>query len=287
MNGGIHGCDVFSTGFPTKAAGFEVRPITQEGRNSYRQTMEGVASPTQHVPYGVPALVWGCLALDEQSAFFELRDCLHRMHEARPAPGFKAELELIRAFIDRYHTRVNQRAITAGVYFAPAFICVNTAQLKWLVGRCKTSINNGFLQLGFLSSKTKVRRLLLSVLPEMAPFPAAARQWTMRYTDTAASTPAAIQPRKALPTPKIHLPSVIVEGPPDLSVGADGPFSRSDERVVLEPFDLALDRRPQFEIPDRWADFPEEKVPERPEEDEWPSFDPTGTQGSVEITWRF
>jgi hypothetical protein len=234
--------------------------------------MEGVASPTQHVPYGVPPLVWSCLAFDEQFGFFKLRDCLHKMHDARPVPSFKTELELIRAFIDRSPTRVNERAITAGVCFAPAFICVNTAQLKRLIGRCKTSINNGFLQLGFLSSKTKVRRLLLSVLPEMAPFPAAARQWTMRYTDTTATIPFPAQPQKALPTPKIHLPSV------------EDVNGRSDQTVVLDLFDLPGDGRSPFEMFERLADFPEETASDK---DDWPSFDVARTPGSVEITWRF
>jgi hypothetical protein len=62
------------------------------------------------------------------------------------------------------------------------FICVNTRQLKDFLGRCKSSINGSFQQLGYVAvpTKSKARTCVLSLLPGLVNEPNILRQWTVR-----------------------------------------------------------------------------------------------------------
>jgi hypothetical protein len=81
------------------------------------------------------------------------------------------------------------RAKVAGLAAAGPFIAVNTQQLKGLIGRCKSSINNGLQESGYLTVKTrtKSRECILLILPSLKMDPGAMRHWSLRFTRTGAA----------------------------------------------------------------------------------------------------
>jgi hypothetical protein len=83
-------------------------------------------------------------------------------------------------FIERSPVGVESRCILTGVAFAGAYCCVNTRQLKSLLGRSKSSINGGFQQLGYVSVKARAAECIEAILPWLTKDVNAFRQWTVR-----------------------------------------------------------------------------------------------------------
>jgi hypothetical protein len=94
---------------------------------------------------------------------------------------FRNEVQLI---IDGTPFGREERSIVCGIAVAGPLIAVNTRQLKSLIGRCKSSINGSFRQLGYLAVKTKskARECVLVILPSLKGDPGSLRQWTVRFS---------------------------------------------------------------------------------------------------------
>jgi hypothetical protein len=75
-----------------------------------------------------------------------------------------------------------------GIAFAGPFICVNTRLLKSFLGRCKSSINGGFQQLGYVAirTKTKAHACILAIMRSLANDSNVMRQWSVRSASPAA-----------------------------------------------------------------------------------------------------
>ncbi|OHT00797.1 hypothetical protein TRFO_07779 [Tritrichomonas foetus] len=130
---------------------------------------------------------WELLPCEDKIEFISLREALHAqhcsIHKDHTNSTFQNDLQMIYAFIERRPDQKEIRSIVSGICFAGNYICVNTRQLKHFIGRCKSSINNGFQQLGYVSAKTKVRNCIISALPSLLHDPALLRQWTMRFSE--------------------------------------------------------------------------------------------------------
>lgn len=102
----------------------------------------------------------------------------HDRHQAT----FQQEIKNIIQFVERSKEDREERALAAGLIYTGTYFCVNTQQLKKLIGRCKSSINSGFQQMGFMSMKmkTRARSCLFSALPSLMNDTSSARQWTVR-----------------------------------------------------------------------------------------------------------
>lgn len=100
----------------------------------------------------------------------------------RHTATFQQEISRIVRFVDICPDRREQRALAAGLIYTGTYFCVNTQQLRKLICRCKSSINNGFQQLGFVSlkMKAKAQSCLLSALPCLMHDAFSIRQWTVR-----------------------------------------------------------------------------------------------------------
>jgi len=136
------------------------------------------------VPIGI---VDSCqLSPDDLSEFNKLKEYFHQQQSTkqsdRHVSSFPQEIQKIIMFIERRVDDRENRAIASGLAYNGSFICVNTRQLKHFIGRCKSSINSGFQQLGYSSLKTKSRAhaCLLSVLPSLSNDVISSRQWTVR-----------------------------------------------------------------------------------------------------------
>ena len=127
------------------------------------------------------------LPQDDKAQYVQMREVFqneqeHAMHE-RHQSHFREQIERIRRWVDARIVHRQVRGLIAGLISCGAYICVNTRQLQKLMGRCKSSINNGFQQLGYCSVKSKSRasQCLLTTLPCLVKDQRLSRQWTVRY----------------------------------------------------------------------------------------------------------
>lgn len=134
----------------------------------------------------VPMSYWENMALKDKTEFIQLRDSFHQNQKTsvkdRRLVSFSNEMQMVLNFTEKNDTYRENKCILIGVAFAGPFICVNTRQLKTFLGRCKSSINGSFQQLGYvaLRTKSKARNCVLSVLPSLSNESNLLRQWSVR-----------------------------------------------------------------------------------------------------------
>jgi hypothetical protein len=203
----------------------------------------------------VPLFFWNQLSPDDKSEFIRLRSSFHETQKTsskdRHSITFQRELNIAFQYVERQLEHIDARAILTGVCFAGPIVCVNNRQLKSFLGRCKSSINGSFQQLGFtaLRSKSKARDCVMAVLPALRGSPIA-RQWTARYVSADA------QFCFLSSIPHDHLPLILPEDlyderRPPLPVYPPAPLTIL-KPTILEDDPLALD--------DFWErDEPEER----------------------------
>lgn len=166
---------------------------------------------SRHDQINLPGNYWSRLSKEDQVEFHTL--CLH-FHQSQKVPSkdrrlvsFSNELATILKYIEHSETNREIRTILCGVAFGGPFICVNTRQLKNFLGRCKSSINGSFQQLGYvaLRTKSKARSCVLSIIPSLINDQNILRQWTVRCAcDTAMFC-------FVTSIPNLHLPEITDE----------------------------------------------------------------------------
>ena len=133
-----------------------------------------------------PHKFWNLLTSDDKSEFLKLRSTFHRSGCAsgkdRRVATFRKELCSVLSFLERDQVHREERCIVSGIAFAGPFICVNTRQLKAFLGRCKSSINGSFQQMGYvaLRTKAKARNCITTIMKPLFKEQAILRQWTVR-----------------------------------------------------------------------------------------------------------
>jgi hypothetical protein len=139
----------------------------------------------------VPLSYWNQVSQDDQTEFMQLRAHLRRgqqpMSKDVRIASLRRELLLVLSYLERSPDNMEARAILAGICFVGPAVCVNTGQLKSLIGRCKSSINGCFKQLGFVAvrTKAKARGFIAAALTSLKDRPEMIRQWTVRCTSSA------------------------------------------------------------------------------------------------------
>ncbi|EAY09688.1 hypothetical protein TVAG_098240 [Trichomonas vaginalis G3] len=129
---------------------------------------------------------WNKLTEEDKNEFNKLKAHFHQNISSsgkdRRVVTFANELMAVLKFLDRDLIHREERCILTGICFAGPFICVNTRQLKTFLGRCKSSINGSFQQMGYvaLRTKAKARNCIISILKPLMNEPAILRQWTVR-----------------------------------------------------------------------------------------------------------
>lgn len=158
-----------------------------------------------------PLPFWDHLSTEDKAEYQRLKESFHQQHLAKGKSNsfsFQNDLRKVLAYVERRPENQELRSIVCGICFGNSFVCVNTRQLKLLIGKCKSSINNGFQHLGYVSAKNKVKQSLFSVLPNLSKDPALVRQWTVRCADSNALPIKKLlmttQQRPLLPTPQIN-----------------------------------------------------------------------------------
>jgi hypothetical protein len=225
--------------------------------------------------FKVPLRQWSELGEYDRQRYHELRLFFKQqqkdfVRECRPAP-FSAELMAILSYIDHQRAGRDQRCIVCGIACGGPLVCVNAQQLKHLVGRCKSSINNGFQQIGYEVMRDRIvgRDAILAMIPELHADPPAIRQWTVRYATESCQlcfcsvlTPPAlaIHAREAArPQVRPKAQRVPIELPkPTFDIGIEG----NDGEMGFPDFGMSwsVDTLSELDGPDRDGDgFCEEK----------------------------
>ena len=133
-----------------------------------------------------PPVFWERLPNEDRAEFLRLRNQLHSYQKPTGKDPrvvtFRKELLAVLKFIERDEAHREERSILTGIAFAGPFICVNTRLLKSFLGRCKSSINGGFQQMGYVAirTKAKARSCIVTVMRSLTSDPALLRQWTVR-----------------------------------------------------------------------------------------------------------
>jgi hypothetical protein len=156
----------------------------------FLMAVEGSSRGGEFRPHPV---FWDRLPADDKSEFIRLRNQLHQIQQSPSGKdprvvNFRKELNTVLRFLERSESQREERCILCGIAFAGPFICVNTRLLKSFLGRCKSSINGGFQQMGYVAikTKTKARACLVAVMRSLTNDPALLRQWTVRGASMAA-----------------------------------------------------------------------------------------------------
>ncbi|OHS94300.1 hypothetical protein TRFO_39489 [Tritrichomonas foetus] len=141
----------------------------------------------------VPRNHWALLSREDQAAYMQLH--LHFIKQQkehmkdRRNNTFFNDIQCLLKYIEYSPVRKDDRAICIGLACSGPFVCVNTQQIKIILGRCKSSINNSFQQIGYEAIKTKgkSREAVLAIIPSLSAEQNTLRKWTVRCASEASS----------------------------------------------------------------------------------------------------
>lgn len=179
----------------------------------------------------IPGHYWMLMSEEDRTEYLALR-AKFRNHQTstqrdRSTPSILQDLGQILAFVDKQAAGREYRAIVCGVYKHGNYLCVNTQQLKSTMNRCKSSINNGFQQLGFSSVKTRMRQHLIDIIPCLNGDPVTLRRWTVRSCETT---------HEVAPPPPLPIP-ILGNQPSTPTTPRSAPFSFCPPRCLTpQPF---------------------------------------------------
>jgi hypothetical protein len=248
----------------------------------------------------IPEQLWIHLSVDDQLAFATLYHEFHHSEKItskdRKTVMFHKDLITILNFLMRSPDNVQIRAIVTGVCFAGPVVIMDTRQLKLLVGRCKSSINGCFQNLGFvaLRSKVKARLCVTTVLPCLQQSPALLRQWTARYITDRAQV-GFVSPLSFQNLPEIFPEDLIQEkvrqvGIPQASFTLGGLIHQKTPRYCqergfdLDDMNLISDFQELPTFHPRWTEQPFDQMIDSNLPLEWPAPTDFNVQMFDEIT---
>ena len=135
---------------------------------------------------------WARLTPEDQSEFIMLRTKFLQnakfASKDRRVVAFRNELIIALRYIEKRPDNIEMRSIMTGLSFCGPLIAVNNRQFKLFTGRCKSSINGSFQQLGYgaVKTKAKAKACVIDLLPSLSTEPQLLRQWTVRIATDAA-----------------------------------------------------------------------------------------------------
>jgi hypothetical protein len=185
---------------------------------------------------------WTSLSQTDKERYMRLRSKFLAAFQESKSRGkglsdsaFCSEVQAVINFTESSDTNREERSIVAGLACCGPYVAVNNRQLKRLTGRCKSSINGSFQQIGYsgIRAAAKSRESVLSLVPSLRTDAGALRQWTARFSDN-----------PVLTTP---------DRPPEFESGqSSGDTVKSDEYVDAGGEEVT--RRPNERDPIRFWD---------------------------------
>ena len=210
--------------------------------------------PTRTHEIALPQAYWGVLSTEDKAEYMKLRANFLQGQKIsskdRRIVTFRKELIMVLKYIQRTEVHQEERSVLVGVCFAGPVICVNTRQLKGFLGRCKSSINGSFQQMGYvaLRTKAKARSCVVAVMPSLQNDQNILRQWTVRYAGDEAQF-CFLSTFSSVPLPQITEDDLYDEKKPQHPAGLP-PLSRPQMNPALSLQQIqAMQRFQHFQAP--------------------------------------
>ena len=96
--------------------------------------------------------------------------------------NFQNVFDSIKRYVKSNQEAENIRSLVCGILWVDDYIVINTRQLQHVIGKCKSSINNGIQAIGYVSIQTSAD--IAVILGKKFPFLknnfSEMRQWTVR-----------------------------------------------------------------------------------------------------------
>lgn len=129
---------------------------------------------------------WKLLNNADLRSYFDLQ--MQFQQETSKSPkgkrldSFTEKLNKIRDFIEKGDGDDWKRSIVCGIFFGelPNFLAIQIQQLKMLVGKCKSSINGSFQQLGYVAQPQLDQEILLKKIPFQFRKVTDFKKWSIR-----------------------------------------------------------------------------------------------------------
>jgi hypothetical protein len=159
------------------------------------------------------SLYYNLLYNSEKSAYDLLQSDfdshLHRYNRNHRTTNFRDELDQIRQFCEGPDAW--RRYLACGICWGLNFIATNTLQLRFLLGKSKSSINGCFAQMGFdiCPSKDCDNTELFAKIPALKGRAHELRQWTIRkMTKPNSSDDVPVEPNRFIQPEDIDFPLI-------------------------------------------------------------------------------
>jgi hypothetical protein len=129
---------------------------------------------------------WSLLHTDDQLAYMTLKVIVERLairtSRDRAAQNFRLLMTRLQEYIIRHDEDDWKRSLVCGIAWLGDTIAISTTQLRKLMGKCKSSVNNGFQSIGFIPAPMSAdcAEQLTCAIPLMREDLRETRKWTVR-----------------------------------------------------------------------------------------------------------
>lgn len=130
-------------------------------------------------------LFWELLSITDQDEYLKVRQSIApkgtRIQRAKSISMFKNALNSIKLFVQKGEEDDWRRSIVCGIFWLNQDIVgINSSQLSFLMGKGKSSINEGFREIGFVTLRpsTEMTQILMSQFSIISKNKAEARKWS-------------------------------------------------------------------------------------------------------------
>jgi hypothetical protein len=134
-----------------------------------------------------PPSFWALLTAEDQRDYLILHAQFHEelanSHRGESLDIFVQRVQAIHAFVHKDRVSQWQRSVVCGVIFLKSAMAINIHQLRTLLGRCKSSINGSFQQLGYITKPAtlEIGQEIKAAVPILDDQPGERKKWTVRY----------------------------------------------------------------------------------------------------------
>ena len=216
--------------------------------------------PMRSQEISLPHGYWNILSPEDKTEFVRLRAQFLQGQKIsskdRRIVTFRKELVAVLKYIERSETHKEERSVLVGVCFAGPIICVNTRQLKSFLGRCKSSINGSFQQMGYvaLRTKAKARACVVAVMPSLQNEQNILKQWTVRCVSNEAQF-CFLSSFSHIELPTITEEDLYDEKKPSSSTGGSSPNVASSHFVPKAPAAHSTHFQPNLQMQMQYQQF--------------------------------
>ena len=129
---------------------------------------------------------WQLLSTSDLEAYYSLRKTINseigKSRKGERLESFLMKIKQIRNFIERMDQNDWKRSLVCGIVFLSNSIAINIQQLRLLFGKCKSSINGSFQQLGYsaLPPGRELSAEFLCRIPLFQHNTSELKKWTIR-----------------------------------------------------------------------------------------------------------